>query len=326
MNWKKTTLAIAITGLLLPAGACKAQAHADEQPRTPAPAAAATDDQKRSVELQVQAAQERAVAAEHRARARAAVLADKDMVRSLTLALPSQKMEKGTYLGVSTSRVGGALREHLKLQKGVGLVVETVEKDSPAASAGLQQFDILQKLNDQWLINNEQMAVLVRMFKAGDDVTLTALRQGQTVTVTAKLVERDVPVMGNGLFWSGSAVAPAMVEGFEYDVTPMAGALAITGDANLKEHLLKIDGQMAQGVCVYTDSQNTLEITEKDGVKNLKATDNDGKVIFEGPINTEEQKKALPPEIAEKLKKFEQRIGSVQSTGGQNVNIRVIER
>jgi serine protease Do len=55
-------------------------------------------------------------------------------------------------LGVETSQVPTVVSEQLGLSKGLGLVVEYVVPDSPAAVAGVQQNDILKMLNDQILI------------------------------------------------------------------------------------------------------------------------------------------------------------------------------
>ena len=53
------------------------------------------------------------------------------------------------FLGVETSQVPTVVSEQLGLSKGLGLVVEYVVPDSPAAAAGVQQNDILKMLNDQ---------------------------------------------------------------------------------------------------------------------------------------------------------------------------------
>src|SRR5262245_32192836 len=54
-----------------------------------------------------------------------------------------------TYLGVDTSQVPTVVSDQLGLAKGFGLVVDYVEPNSPAATAGVQQNDILKMLNDQ---------------------------------------------------------------------------------------------------------------------------------------------------------------------------------
>src|SRR4051812_14577750 len=81
------------------------------------------------------------------------------------IAFAGAAMEKGAWLGVNTSPPPHVLRQQLQLPRGVGLVVDMVAPDSPAQAAGVKQYDVLHKLNDQILINQQQLAVLVRTFK-----------------------------------------------------------------------------------------------------------------------------------------------------------------
>src|SRR2546423_236074 len=78
---------------------------------------------------------------------------------------PPHHHEKGPkvpmmFLGVETSQVPDVVTEQLGLTKGLGLVVEYVQPNSPAAQAGLQQNDILKTLNDQILIEPSQLRKL----------------------------------------------------------------------------------------------------------------------------------------------------------------------
>src|SRR5213593_1846338 len=98
-----------------------------------------------------------------------------------------------TFLGVETSQVPDVVSEQLGLVKGLGLVVEYVVPDSPAASAGIQQNDILKMLNDQILIEPSQLRKLLQTFSDGTDVTLTILRKGQEQKITVKLAKKEMP-------------------------------------------------------------------------------------------------------------------------------------
>ena len=44
---------------------------------------------------------------------------------------------------------------------------------------------------------------------------------------------------------------------------------------------------------MFSDDQGSLELIEKDGKKSLRATDPNGKVLFDGPINTENERKSM---------------------------------
>src|SRR5690349_16626876 len=98
-----------------------------------------------------------------------------------------------TFLGVETSQVPDVVSEQLGLAKGLGLVVEYVVPDSPAASAGVQQNDILKMLNDQILMEPSQLRKLLQTFSDGTDITLTILRKGQEQKITVKLTKKEVP-------------------------------------------------------------------------------------------------------------------------------------
>ena len=50
------------------------------------------------------------------------------------------------------------------------------------------------------------------------------------------------------------------------------------------------------------DEEGSLQWTEKDGLRFLRATDLNGKVVFEGPISTEEDFENLPEEVRERLR------------------------
>src|SRR6058998_2698988 len=98
-----------------------------------------------------------------------------------------------TFLGVETSQVPDVVSEQLGLAKGLGLVVEYVVPNSPAASAGVQQNDILKMLNDQILIEPTQLRKLLQTFSEGTEVTLTILRKGQEQKITVKLTKKEMP-------------------------------------------------------------------------------------------------------------------------------------
>src|SRR6201993_237932 len=98
-----------------------------------------------------------------------------------------------TYLGVETSQVPTVVSEQLGLAKGLGLVVDYVEPNSPASAAGVQQNDILKMLNDQILTEPSQLRKLLQTFSEGTEVTLTVLRKGQEQKLIVKLAKKEVP-------------------------------------------------------------------------------------------------------------------------------------
>lgn len=157
---------------------------------------------------------------------------------------PSREREREpkvpvTYLGVETSEVPGVLCDQLGLPKGFGLVVDYVAPDGPAASAGVQQNDIVKMLNDQILTDPNQLAKLVRSYSEGTTVTLTLLRKGQEQKVSVKLAKKEVPrrhaALGN---------LPGL-NGFNFDFSNMDGDMGEMKE-QLKEQMAQLKEQLSQ--------------------------------------------------------------------------------
>lgn len=231
------------------------------------------------------------------------------------------EMVKVPFLGIETGPVDPTLSAQLGLAPGTGLVVNAVLPDTPAAGA-LAEHDLLLRLNDQILVDMHQLSVLVRNMKAGDAVTLTYLRAGKSATATVKLAEHEVAKHGDamyfstgrgaGLSWNGAGPAAAPIANSKIDnllFMMEAGRdrrahtvenRRVGGDRTISVIMDTRDGTMN-----YTDDQGSLEVVTKDGKKSLTAKDPAGKLIFDGPINTPDEKAKLPDGVRERLEKIE---------------------
>jgi hypothetical protein len=240
------------------------------------------------------------------------------------------QLTKAPYLGVSTSAVPGALRQHLGLAEGIGLVVDFVEPDSPAQKAGLKQYDILTKLDDQILVNAQQLAVVVRTHKGGEEVRLTLLRGGKEQTLKAKLVEKEVKPIGD-LFdgWGGTGPLEADERALQHSVVER-----MRERRNRQEDGRQppVDAQQRSGgrtMSVWRDNDMTVTITRRDGDKgrHVVAVGNDGKKLFEGNIDDDKERSAMPPAVADKVRQMESKLppeakndGNGQSRGNAHNN------
>lgn len=203
-------------------------------------------------------------------------------------------VENRPWVGVSVSAAPTALRHQLKVPEGVGLVVEFVQPKSPASGAGLKPFDLLLKLDDQWLINPEQFAVLVRMHHSGDEVKLSFLREGAEQTAAVKLVEHE---FARPPEWEGDAPWPA-----HGPLTRPA-----PGDRGSERVVTWLDGRRQVSVTT-TNDHATLTVRNNET----------GRVLFDGPIDTEEQRKNLPDDIRgalDSLSKVSAAFGAEKSDG-----------
>jgi hypothetical protein len=76
---------------------------------------------------------------------------------------------------------------------------------------------------------------------------------------------------------------------------------------------------------IITEGGQTLKVSWKENQKHLVATDNDGQVLFDGPIETDEQRKAVPAEIAEKLEKYKEQVDQVKAKApGEQRRVRIL--
>lgn len=196
------------------------------------------------------------------------------------------KLEKFTHCGIATSECPAVLSAQLKLTPGFGLVVDFVEPGSAAESAGLKQHDLLQKMNDQVLINPEQLRALVRMNRPSDDAKFTLLRQGQVMAINVELGQKEMPV---------DMDQPVPQPHGQIFIDPAPGAMLGGGGMIVTN----INGAI-QGT--WGDDQTSIRLEIKDG----KAThavirDNAGKELFNGPVETPEQRKSMPANLASKL-------------------------
>ncbi|MGI8603256.1 MAG: PDZ domain-containing protein [Verrucomicrobiales bacterium] len=113
---------------------------------------------------------------------------------------PLKESENPTYLGIMLDEVPRAGFAELPIDKGTGLLVIGVSKESPAAKAGIQKGDILARLDQQILVSPQQLIVLVRNKNAGDKVRLTFFREGkqQEAEVTLARGNPDELAQGHG--------------------------------------------------------------------------------------------------------------------------------
>jgi len=242
------------------------------------------------------------------------------------------EMETVTFLGVQTSPVGPTLGAQLGLAKDHGLVVVEVVPESPAAAV-LQPHDILLKFNDQILIDIRQLSVLVRSAKAGDEVALTYMRAGKSAIAKVKLGQKEIPKQTGfglapaapGFNWQGmtSSVAP-VASTSRVDADRLLGMIEMGRDGVSRvvrhnelggDRMISITVNTGDNTMSYNDDKGSLEVTTKDGMKELVAKDAKGETVFSGPINTPEQRASVPAEVLDRLTKIEGMQGFSFRTG-----------
>lgn len=100
------------------------------------------------------------------------------------------------WLGLQPGDLTNADFDTLGLQPGIGIILADVFFGSPAARAGLQRNDLLLSVNDVPIRNSQQALLIVASLRPGDEVRVTAWRNGETfqTTVVAGERPREVPL------------------------------------------------------------------------------------------------------------------------------------
>lgn len=229
---------------------------------------------------------------------------------------PEARGEPVTFLGVETSPAGPALDDQLGLPAGTGLMVVSVVPDSPAAAV-LKPHDVLTRLDDQILIDTRQLAVLVRTHRAGEEIGLGYIRGGKNATVRVKLIERAMPqafhrrVPGPGLGQTDNRLFRLQTDGgagnpvlFSLDEAPALHTVRVFR----KDRAGGIGGMAvkpADSRFALTDEKGSLEVAIRAGARTLVAKDPQGKTLFDGPVDTPEQRQAMPPSVRERFEQME---------------------
>ena len=216
---------------------------------------------------------------------------------------PRPDLKDVTYLGVSTHSIDAALASQMELPPETGLVVVHILPDSPAAGV-LKKHDLLTRFEDQILIEPRQLGVLVRSRKEGEEVKLTLFRGGKQQTVSVKLGKKAMPPLPEGF-------TPGMRRTMTFEGAPAA---LFSRPGKIRSHIarqpasgeIRVSSFGAEGaVMVFDDEDGRLELTFKDGKKRLTARNKQGDEVFSGPVETAEERKALPAEIRARLEKME---------------------
>ncbi len=106
-------------------------------------------------------------------------------------------------IGINCGPVSDQLRSHLSLESGIGLIVQSVSEESPAAIAGIRKHDILMFADDTELTSVAELSGVVdRAGKENKSFSLTAIRAGNEVSLKIKPIERPADQMKNdGIFF-----------------------------------------------------------------------------------------------------------------------------
>ena len=196
------------------------------------------------------------------------------------------------YLGIAAQPADPAAAAAVGLPAGVGLTVTFVEPTGPAAVGhAVRAGDLLQKLDDQLLVNTAQMATLIKLHRPGDSVTLTVVRDGQPLRVEVKLGEKPRPT------------APQAGGGDDEKIPTLPGVIGpdpVTGRLP-DDPQLPLPGDARTTIAFDDGTYSARVSSDAAGHKSMLVKDADGKLVASGPVDTLEQWNAFPADVRQHL-------------------------
>ena len=240
--------------------------------------------------------------------------------------------KKIAYLGVGGEPISDALKMHLDLEE--GLLLSTVDPTGPAELSGLKENDIILSLGKTGIKDQESLRKVVAKHEPGDEVVLKLVRRGKEIEQELAL---GVPPVERGI--RPMALVPDPAAQMNRMINPRLGLrLGGMGDGDFREELLKqlrkafgdegfapgLDGEMQQlklqfdqqnagglkgfqkfGSVRLQDGRGSVEMKMEDGKRKVIVRDREGTIQFEGPYNTEVEKKAVPAEFQDRVKRLD---------------------
>ena len=90
------------------------------------------------------------------------------------------KVNRG-YIGAQVANLDDKFAKHLGLEKVEGVLIQDVNKDSPAEKAGIKQEDVIQEINGRNITSLGDLRSALAMYRAGDKIEVTLWRNKKQI-------------------------------------------------------------------------------------------------------------------------------------------------
>lgn len=189
-------------------------------------------------------------------------------------------VQASPWAGLVTSRAPAVLREQFRLERGAGLVVDSVAEGSGASRAGLRQHDVLVSLDGQLLLLPEQFTALLEGSAADAALECRLFRGGVEQTISLK------PAAPASRPATAAALKPAAST---LDLLPRKPAVGVAMVTELPDGSLQ-----------HRDADYVVKLSPGPEPR-LIVRDARGRIIFNGPCETPEQQSLVPPEVRSRV-------------------------
>ena len=97
------------------------------------------------------------------------------------------KIEREFNTGLSVQNIDESIAKYFKLESTKGIIVTKVLKNSPAARAGVKEGDVILKVDDYNIDNEQTIIGVLQEFRTNQTVTLKVLRDEKEISLPLKL-------------------------------------------------------------------------------------------------------------------------------------------
>lgn len=94
------------------------------------------------------------------------------------------------YMGIAIEDINEDIAGYMKLKNPEGVLVREVMPNQPAATAGMEPFDVITKINGTEIKNTRDLYRTVEKLEAGQSASIEVLRSNQAKNLKVKLVEQ----------------------------------------------------------------------------------------------------------------------------------------
>ena len=227
----------------------------------------------------------------------------------------AENVEKA-WLGIASSKIDEVVATQLDLPEGVGAAVKLVIPDSPAEKSGIKKHDIIFEIDGEPVQSPDHLSELIRSRRAGTNAELSVIQRGTKKTINVNFVKRPEHLKTEEKF--------ADLKGLNFDIFPL------DADQDVQQQIEKFQEQMRkhlkgmfdlQGLdklpgrgeifgsisqtMMFSDDQGTIEIRKNGDSTNIVIKDLNGKITFEGPANTNDEKEKLPQRAKNQLNRLD---------------------
>jgi hypothetical protein len=243
------------------------------------------------------------------------------------------------YLGIGTGELPALLAEHLKLAPNEGVVVHTLDPEGPAANAGLVENDIITRIDGKAVSSQDGLRDVVTGHKPGEEVGIDYIHRGEAKNIRVALTKapaevpriagRNLPPVErlrmNGMSRDQAQLLEEALENSRRQMEELSDDQLMDPGALLSGGMHKRLQQMLRGMENFPDpedianeaganfsfkssgtirmmdGQGSVEVNSSDGDKQVRVLGRDGKVQWEGPYNTDEDKAKVPEKFRDRI-------------------------